>query len=90
MRKRFLVMPAKEEVGWVRGEFEGVVLEAEKLEEHDDFLLMKFRMPHDARDVNAGKLRRQPIRAGSPRNCQIRHLPRAVSSCILRAHLPGC
>jgi len=51
---------------------------------------MKFRMPHDARDVNAGKLRRQPIRADSPRNCRIRHLPRDASSCILRAHLPGC
>ena len=36
--ERFLVMPAEEEVGRVRGELEGVVLEAEELEEHDAFL----------------------------------------------------
>jgi hypothetical protein len=29
---------------------------------------MCFRMPHDARDVNAGQLRRQRIRAGPARN----------------------
>jgi hypothetical protein len=35
VRERFLVMPAEKEVGRVRGELEGVVLEAEELEQHD-------------------------------------------------------